>query len=460
MDKNIQLVPEQEHALKLMLDGNNIFLSGPAGTGKNVVIEKFKECSPKRIVSLSPTGQAALAIQGETIHGFFSFPIGPLLPTTILESIDFDNSTDDNLRTLLEAVDTIIIDEISLVRADLLDAIDLKLKTLASDANSRLPFGGKQLITSGDFFQLPPVVSSYEEWMYLKRTYGCPYAFMSRIWKEAGFKNIVLKHIHRQADRRFQDILNSIRVGPLSPHISDALNAINDYCCLGKVNKGVFICSTRALAEALNRRSIKEINEAEYELQPVITGHYPEQLYPASCPLTIRTGMRVMMLKNSRLPDGKLEYINGSMGTVTGHDLDPSTDPQEIIVALDSGNDVRVRSHAWKNLKYDISQDENDESRLTQKCIGQFTQFPIMPGYATTIHKAQGKTLGELNILLGERPCFAHGQLYTALSRAKSIEGITLDRPAIRKDIIVDMKVFYFYSFLNTESMPDDDDSE
>ena len=445
MKKNkINLTNEQKRALDLMISGKNVFVTGKAGTGKSTVLHEFQEKCPHGCVFLAPTGIAAINIDGSTIHSFFQ--LTPTLQTP--ESLENISSKRCDL---IRSVRTIVIDEVSMVRSDLFVAIDKRLREITG---CNTPFGGKQIILVGDFLQLPPVVKEKTEAEYLDRELGGYYAFQTNLWKRAKFQCVCLQTIHRQEkDALFMTILNHLRYGELETRDIqieglkkpvDVIEALTRLCVEATPldRSPIYLCTTNRAAETLNQLFLGKLNGDVHVFRAVVRGKFPEGDHPTSEMLALKIGARVMTLTNKRTADGEIEYVNGEIGVIESID---DGENAEVRVRLDRGPIVSVQRTKWSKNEYDYEVDANTGKPIVrQREVGTFVQIPLKLAYAFTIHKSQGLTLDSVEVKLGNG-CFASGQLYTALSRCRSIKNLRIDRPICPADAVLDQAVIDFY---------------
>ena len=406
---------------------NNFFLTGNAGTGKTTLLKRFRQQTSKKVVLLAPTGIAALNIKGQTIHSFFHFPPRIITPQVI--------STIHTNNRIYKTVDTIIIDEVSMVRADLFEGIDIFMRRHGRDSN-RL-FGGTQIILAGDPYQLPPVVNSEEE-PIISKFYKTPYFFSTKTYNHSSFQLLELMEIHRQHDEKFIKLLNLIRHGKVN---TQDLKPINDKLIESSYahskTKGVTLSTTNNVANTINRTQLLKLPGPEYEFQAKIIGKFPEEkntIVPRK--LLLRKGARVMTLKNT----GK--FKNGDTGTVT------KLDKRNIFIKLDSGGEKFVLSREkWENIHYRIDPDSNS---IKVEVIGELRQFPLRLAWAITIHKSQGMTFDRVNIDYSRSP-FVGGQTYVALSRCRSLEGLTITKQLYPNDVFVDNRIIDYMDNLQKQ---------
>ncbi|MEQ3744970.1 MAG: AAA family ATPase [Henriciella sp.] len=395
----------------------NLFLTGRAGTGKTTLLRKFMAEAGENAIVLAPTGVAAMNAGGQTLHSFFKFPPRLIEPTDV-----------KRLRTarLMKTADTIIIDEISMVRADMLDAIDRSLKL--NRANKR-PFGGARMILAGDLHQLPPVVRG-EEHEILQDRYGGHYFFNAPAFKEAEFALLALKHVFRQADPRFLALLGAMRQGRITPADESVLRSVvSKRNAIEASETHVVLTPNNANAYRINQARLDDLPGKTRTFDATVQGTFDEKSYPTEADLELKTGARVMLIKND--PEGR--WVNGSLCTVEGFS------GRNVIVELD-GKAYEIEPAAWEKYKYAV---DPETKKVSREVVGTFKQVPLRLAYAVTIHKAQGLTLEKVFIDF-DSGMFAHGQAYVAFSRARSLEGLEISRPLRPRDMVLDRNAFAF----------------
>jgi len=449
----IKLTPEQKCALDQMLSGKNVFLTGRAGTGKSTLVHEFKEKCNRECVFVAPTGIAAINIDGTTIHSLFQLKPGLITQDSI------DNTLSKKRIELIRSIETIVIDEISMVRSDLFVGMDIRLKEVTG---CNKPFGGKQLVLVGDFMQLPPVVKDRAESDYLMSELGGYYAFQTDLWQEADLQHVCLQKIHRQQDDAlFMNVLNHLRFSDLNTRDiqidGQALNVIeilNKFCVEAAPleQTPVYLCTTNRSADTLNQIFQDKIESEVHVFRAVVRGKYPEGDYPTLETLALKVGARVMTLANKRTGDGEIEYVNGEIGVIEA--IDDGDENAVVHVRLDRGPIVSVQRTKWSKPDYSLELDSNTGRKVVrQHEVGSFVQIPLKLSYASTIHKSQGLTFDRVEVKLGNG-CFASGQLYTALSRCRSIKNLRIDRPICPADAIVDQDVVEFYRSIEAGLQP------
>lgn len=410
--------------MELLENSNvNIFISGRAGTGKSTLLRLFKETTKKQIVVLAPTGVAALNINGQTIHSFFRFPPGIIVNSAIKKQRN---------KSIYKKLQVLVIDEISMVRADMLDNIDFFLRL---HRESPLPFGGVQMVFIGDLFQIPPVVSQSFEKQYINEKYETPYFFSSNVLKsnKLHIEYIELNEVFRQSDRNFINLLESIRMNEMDWEQLEELNARHNPDFV-KEGSYITLCSRNALANNINSERLEGIDSGIFTYEAVIEGEFPDSIFPTDQLLTLKVGAQIIFIRN----DIDKKYVNGTIGKITS--LDNYTIKAEISEAGDI-KEIEVYPEIWENTRYIFDKDDNSE--IKQEILGTFNQYPIKLAWAITIHKAQGKTFDNVRIDMGQG-AFTHGMTYVALSRCRTMEGIILNTPIKPRDIMVDSSVVEF----------------
>lgn len=406
--------------------GTHLFLTGKAGTGKTTFLRRLKEQSPKRMVILAPTGIAAINAGGVTIHSFFQLSFAPFVPETTFNSSQTHYRFSKEKRNIIRSMDLLVIDEISMVRADLLDAIDSALRRYRDREN---PFGGVQLLMIGDLQQLAPVVKE-NEWEMLKNYYETPYFFASRALRETVYMTIELKTVYRQSDTFFLSLLNKIRENQADDEVLNELNRRYQPGFRPRKEEGYIRLTTHNYqAQKVNDNELASLPGQTYSFRAEIDGTFPEYLYPADEVLTIKAGAQIMFLKND--PSSEKRYYNGMIGEVAA-----VNDAGMIVRGKDNGDEFQLLPEEWGNYKYVLNEETKE---ITEEIEGTFRQYPIRLAWAITIHKSQGLTFERA--IIDARNSFAHGQTYVALSRCKTLEGMVLESPLRREAIISDSTV-------------------
>lgn len=426
--------------LKLAFDfiqytNRNLFLTGKAGTGKTTFLHNLKANTQKRMVVVAPTGVAAINAGGVTIHSFFQMPFGPILPETQTQSGSLSQNSLHNRKfnrkkiNIIKSMDLLVFDEISMVRADLLDGVDQVLRRYR---NRDKAFGGVQVLMIGDLQQLAPIIKQ-DEWLILKPHYDTGFFFSSHVFQQSQTLCIELKHIYRQSNGHFIKILNEIRDDQLSEASVLELNKRYIKAYMAEKDAGYITLTTHnAKAQRINNEQLRKVESKAYSFQAKITGSFPEYSYPTEETLSLKKGAQVMFVKNDS--SQKKEYYNGKIGVITIIDGD------EIHVKCpDQEFPVVVCNELWENFKYSINEKTKE---IEEEVVGTFLQFPLRLAWAITIHKSQGLTFEKAIIDAGES--FAHGQTYVALSRCKSLQGIILSSRITSTGIICDKSVTQF----------------
>ncbi len=422
----IEINNQFRQALDLM--GNtrkNVFITGRAGTGKSTLLNYFRKSSRKKTAFLAPTGVAAINIEGQTIHSFFGFkPDITQQAIMKLKSYRAD---------LYKEVEAIVIDEISMVRADLLDCVDKFMRLNGRESNK--PFGGVQMVFMGDLYQLPPVVLGKEKHIFSKH-YRSQYFFDAKAFENLNMEFIELEKIYRQTDSKFIELLNAIRNNSITEKELDIINkTVNPSFAINPNQFYIQLTPTNDLAYEINQIELSKIKNKLFEYKGIIKGKFDEKYLPTEIDLRVKTGSQIMLVNN----DSWDRWVNGTVGKIVAMEQDKKN-VTTIIVELKDGRKVDVKPYTWKisELYYN-----NETNNLDSKLIGSFTQYPLKLAWAVTIHKSQGKTFDNVVIDIG-RGTFTHGQVYVALSRCTSLEGIVLRKPIQKKHIFMDWKVVNF----------------
>ena len=408
----------------------NIFLTGKAGTGKTTFLHKLKMNSLKRIVIVAPTGVAAINAKGVTIHSFFQLPFGPILPNDDLNSSGgFNRKFGKTKINIIKSLDLLIIDEISMVRADVLDGID---KTLRRYRNKNLVFGGVQVLMIGDLQQLSPVVKD-NEWRLLKPFYNNAFFFSSLAYQQCNPISVELKHIYRQDNPLFINILNEIRTNTLSQNSADELNKRYKPNFEPKEDEGYISLTTHNnKAEYTNKAKLEKLKGKSKTYKAKVEGKFPEFSFPNKESLLLKVGSQVMFVKNDSSADKR--YFNGKIGKVILLDKD-----EVVVKCPDDEFNIITKPEVWENINYAV---DKDTKAISENKIGSFTQIPLRLAWSITIHKSQGLTFEKA--IIDSEGAFAHGQTYVALSRCKSLKGLVLKSKINSSQIISDTNVINF----------------
>ncbi len=424
---------------------SHIFLTGKAGTGKTTFLKNLPLKTYKRMVVVAPTGVAAINAGGQTIHSFFQLPFGPQLPENALGrgynaktmAAQYQKLNKKKIN-LMRSLDLLIIDEISMVRADVLDAIDAVLRRVR---RSQKPFGGLQLLMIGDVHQLAPVAKP-EEWEVLSPYYDTPYFFGSQVLKKASYVCVELEHIYRQHDDDFISLLNKVRNNQMD---ADCIRVLNNRFKPGFVPKDeegyITLTTHNYQADQINESKLAAINEKTLTFKAEVHGTFPENTYPTKEELELKVGAQVMFVKNDPTP--AKAFFNGKIGRLVGYDEKEGT-----VTVLSDGERITVPKLKWQNMEYTINAENQD---IEEKEIGSFTQIPLRLAWAVTIHKSQGLTFDKVIVDAGQ--AFAHGQVYVALSRCTSLEGLVLKTHISSNALVNDYSVNQFVETL-TEKEP------
>ena len=428
---------EWQQALQIIqFTRRSLFLTGKAGTGKSTFLRYIAKNTKKKHVILAPTGIAAINAGGQTLHSFFKLPFHPLLPNdtrynarNIRKTLKYSGVTTKMLREL----ELIIIDEISMVRADIIDFIDKVLRIYCR--NMREPFGGKQLLLVGDIFQLEPVVKE-DEWRLMQPFYTSAYFFSAKIWQEMQLVSIELRKVYRQNDSQFIGILDRIRENAATTADIQAINsrvgAVSNVSA-GADSFEVTLATRRDTVDYINDQQLSALDGTTSMFKGTIQGEFPLTSLPAPMELEVKPGAQVIFVKN----DKEKRWVNGTIGVVTGIDEEEGL----ICVVDEDGNEHDVVREIWENIRYTF---DEKEQKIVEEQLGVFIQFPLRLAWAITVHKSQGLTFRRVKIDFSGGGAFAGGQTYVALSRCTSLQGITLEEPIRPTDIFVRPEVLAF----------------
>lgn len=430
-ETELELTDEFNIALEILRETNqNLFITGKAGSGKSTLLNYFASTTEKSIAVLAFTGLAAINVYGETIHSFFNFPLGFLEEARI--------GKNKKIADKINSIDVIVIDEISMVRADLIDAID---KSLRINRDATLPFGGIQMVFIGDLYQLPPVIDNEVKDIYYK-FYETPYFFSGDVFKFYKMPYINLEKIHRQKDNKFIEILNTIRERKIN--LYSAIELLNkDNILYGKTslvnemvnNETICLTTTNKKSKEINDYFLSKLKTKIFKYKSSVTGKYDKKEYPTDETLNLKVGSKVMFIRN----DQHKRYVNGDVGFITYLDKNK-------IVINKNDLDIVVKKATWEKTKYDyVSSDKKGErGSINKKIIGTFSQFPLKLAWSITIHKSQGQTYNRVFIDF-HYGTFTSGQAYVALSRCRNLDGLMMKREMLVTDVQLDENISMFY---------------
>jgi ATP-dependent exoDNAse (exonuclease V) alpha subunit len=441
---NFQLDEENaefNHAVKLVLQTNDlIYLTGKAGSGKTTFLKYIKKITSKKTIVLAPTGVAALNAGGQTIHSFFKIAPSVYLPDDYrlrtLPNPDLDDKRTifDNFKfkkghkNLIRKMELLIIDEVSMVRCDLLDVIDKLLRVFRERESE--PFGGVQVVLIGDAFQLPPIAQK-DQWELLKEYYETPFFFNSLVLSQNKPYYIELKKIYRQQDKKFIDLLNRVRINKVTQEDIELLNSRFKPSVFKNDNTDyITIATHNSIVDNTNKRKLEELTSRQQSYEAAVSGDFPDKMMPTDKILNLKVGSQIMFIRNDV---EKKRYYNGKLGKIK------KLEKEKIIVELKDKKEIEVKKYTWHNIKYTWNAKER---KINEEILGEFKQFPIKLAWAVTVHKCQGLTFE--NVIADLKQSFSPGQVYVALSRCTSLEGLILKSRISRYVIKTDPHVIKF----------------
>ncbi len=404
-----------------------LYITGKAGTGKSTLLKYFRQTTDKMAAVVAPTGIAAINVGGQTIHAFFGF-------SNNVTPIEVRSAQKQKKRQeVLDKMDILVIDEISMVRADLMDCID---ECLRYYLNNDLPFGGKQIVMFGDLYQLPPVVATFEERQMFNSVYKSPYFFDAKVFTDLSIEKIELKKIYRQSDQKFISLLNNIRHNQVRTEDMNILNGCYQPDSFDSDDGFITLCTTNQAANDMNNYKLSQLPGELKIYKGKADGDFAEKNFPTELNLQVKINAQVMMLNN----DSAGRWVNGSMGQVIDIAKGEKSDQDILVVEIFGGEVVEVTPYRWEMNRYYYNQ---TAKIVDTETVGTFTQYPLRLSWAVTIHKSQGKTFEKVIVDIG-RGAFSAGQVYVAISRATSLDNLILKRPILKNHIWTDQKIVNF----------------
>ena len=417
----LQLNGDFKYALDVLeKTDKSLFITGKAGTGKSTLLKLFRQTSRKKTVVCAPTGIAALNVKGQTIHSLFGFPPRFILAKDIRKS---------GRLKWFKKIEVLIIDEISMVRADLLDAID---RSLRMNRENPMPFGGVQMVFIGDLFQLPPIVASEQEKQIFTMAYESPYFFSANVMRELDVEMLELRKVYRQENRHFLRLLDAVRLNQIDYEDLEDLNV--RYQPMFDQKGYITLSPRNATVNRINSRELSLLDTFEFMFPAKITGNFDPRLFPTEQILKLKEGAQVMFIKN----DADGQFVNGTIGRIV--ELTPNS-IKVFVDEMGKAKDIDVGKMDWEIIKYKPGKTSDE---IESEVVGTFNQYPLKLAWAVTIHKSQGKTFDKVVLDMG-KGAFESGQTYVALSRCRTLEGIVLKQKLTHRDIMVDDRVVEFY---------------
>jgi len=425
---NIEITDEWKEILNLLENTQeNMFITGRAGTGKSTLLQYFRTHTKKNVAVLAPTGVAAVNVRGQTVHRFFGFKPGITKKHV--------QRRDDEECEIYKKLDTIVIDEISMVRADLLDCVEKFLRL--NGPRPKSPFGGVQMVFIGDLYQLEPVVKLDEEELFRPPHYPSSFFFDSHAYRELPFHTFLLKKVYRQTEDSFIRVLDAVRTGRVQPEHIEAINSRCETMSEELHSSHIYLTTKNDAARNYNADQLAKLSTPTHKLKGKVVGNFGARNLPTEEELLVKKGAQIMLLNND--PDGR--WVNGDIAIV--NDIKKETAGVSVWIELRGGGVEQLLPYTWENIQYFWNKEEGE---LDSRPIGEFSQFPFRLAWAVTIHKGQGKTFDKAVVDLGG--AFAHGQAYVALSRCTSLEGLVMRIPLTEGHIIINKRVREFMDSL------------